>query len=78
MDPKAADILLVAKARRLAATGAGARAREAAGLSLSEVAAAVGVSVSALWRWEHGQRAPRGPQAAAWARLMDDLQQVVA
>ena len=67
------NVLLIAKARRLASTGSGARARESAGLSLSEVATAVGVSTSTLWRWEHGERRPRGPRAAAWAQLVDDL-----
>lgn len=73
-----AEILLVARARRLATSGDGMRIRTAADLSLSEVADAVGISVSALWRWEHGERAPRGAPAAAWARLLDELDQVPA
>lgn len=66
-------LVLLAKARRLAESGEGANARIAAGLSLRETADAIGVSPSALWRWEHGERSPRGLRAVAWARLVDEL-----
>lgn len=69
----AQHVVLLAKARRLAESGEGAAARVAAGLSLSEVADAIGVSPSALWRWEHGERSPRGDRAVAWARLVAEL-----
>lgn len=72
------EILLVARARHLAKSGEGARIRAAADLSLGEVATAIGVSVPALWRWEHGERSPRGERAAAWARLLSELQEAGA
>lgn len=68
------DLLLVVRARRLASTGDAKRLREAAGLSLREVAEAVGVSHTALWRWEAGQRAPRGAAASAWALFLGELE----
>lgn len=66
-------ILLVAQARRLSNSGEGQRIRRQCELSLSEVAGAVGVSVTTLWRWENGERSPRGEPAAAWAALLRDL-----
>lgn len=68
------DLLLVARARRLASTGDAKRLRESSGLSVSEVAAAIGVSRTALWRWEAGQRAPRGAAASAWAAFLNELE----
>lgn len=67
------DVLLIAKARRLSQSGEARNLREAAGLSIREVAGAIGGSPSAVWRWENGQRQPRGQAAAAWARLLEDL-----
>jgi transcriptional regulator with XRE-family HTH domain len=64
---------MLARARTLATSGAGLRQRTSAGLSLREVAQAVGVSPSTLWRWERGERAPRGKAAIAWASLLSDL-----
>lgn len=68
------ELLLVAKARRLSQSGEGAEARANAGLSLSEVADAIGLSPSALSRWEHAERTPRGTRAAAWAELISELE----
>ncbi|PKQ22322.1 MAG: hypothetical protein CVT65_13970 [Actinobacteria bacterium HGW-Actinobacteria-5] len=67
------DLLMLTSARTFAATGDGLRRRQAAGLSLREVAAAVGISPTTLWRWEKGQRTPRGRAAIAWACLLDEL-----
>jgi DNA-binding transcriptional regulator YiaG len=69
----AGTLLDVATARRYATTGEGRRIRETAGLSLSEVASSIGLATSSLWRWEQGQRMPRGPRAAEWARLLREL-----
>lgn len=68
------DIVLLAKARRYATTGHGREVRMGCGLSLREMAEAVGIATSSLWRWEHGERVPRGSSAAQWARLVDELQ----
>lgn len=62
----------------MAASGEGRRVRLAAGLSLREVAESIGGSPSGLWRWENGDRNPRGPAAAAWARLLSDLSKETA
>lgn len=67
------DLLLIAKARRLSRSGEARTLREAAGLSIREVAGAIGGSPTAVWRWENGQRAPRGETAAAWAHLLEQL-----
>ncbi|MCU1591669.1 MAG: hypothetical protein JWP11_2925 [Frankiales bacterium] len=67
------EIVLLVRVRRLAKSGEAQALRLAAGLSLREVADAVGISHSNLWRWEAGKRAPRGPAAVAWARLLDEL-----
>ncbi len=70
---KNSELLLTVKARRLAASGEGMRLRINAGLSLRETADAVGVAVSTLWRWERGERSPRGGAALSWARLLEQL-----
>lgn len=68
------EVLLLARARRLAATGAGRELRTGAHLSLREVAESVGVAPNTLWKWEQGQRSPRGSGAVAWAALLTELQ----
>lgn len=67
------DIIRVAIARRLCASGEAKRLRERQQLSGPEVAAAVGVSSAALWRWEHGQRQPQGDAAARYADLLQEM-----
>ncbi len=69
----AKQALKLVEARRLAASGDGKAIREASGLSLHEVAAVVGLSVSALFRWEVGERVPRGERAVAWAEFLEQL-----
>jgi transcriptional regulator with XRE-family HTH domain len=69
----AKDTLRLVQARCLAASGEGKAIREAVGLSLREEADAIGLSVSALFRWENGERTPRGEPAVAWAKFLDQL-----
>jgi transcriptional regulator with XRE-family HTH domain len=69
----AKQLLRLTEARRLAASGDGKAIREASGLSLHEVAAAIPLSVSGLFRWENGERVPRGERAVAWAELLEQL-----
>ena len=45
---------------------------------MREIADSVGISVSCLWRWEHGERCPRGDAAARYGRLVADLANEVA
>jgi transcriptional regulator with XRE-family HTH domain len=71
----AKQTLKLMQARRLAASGEGKAVREAAGLSLRELAGAIDppLSVSALFRWENGERTPRGERAVAWAEFLQQL-----
>lgn len=47
--------------------------RRQAGLSRSSLARDLNVAESALWRWEHNQRTPRGQYAAAYYRRLTRL-----
>ncbi len=58
------------EARSLLASGEARRIRLAAGLSLEQMAIQVGVSVSAIYRWERGDRVPRGRAAIEYATLL--------
>ena len=61
------------KVRGLAKSGAARAIREGAGLSLGEVASAVGVAKTTVYRWESGDRRPRGDRAIAYGQLLTDL-----
>ena len=63
----------IASARSLAASGAARSIRLAARLTLTEIGTEVGVTASAVCRWEHGQRSPRGDAAREYGRLLRDL-----
>lgn len=67
------DTVKLARVRRLTDNGAARSIRQAARLSLPEMAAEIGVGVSTLWRWEAGQRQPRGEAALRYADLLDRL-----
>ena len=67
------DTAKLARARRLTSNGAARSIRQASQLSLPEVAAEVGVAVSTIWRWENGQRQPRGEPAERYSDLLDRL-----
>lgn len=67
------DITRIATARAYVANGTGRLVRESARLSLAELAAQVGVHRSAVWRWEHGDRMPRGEAAEAYADVIERL-----
>lgn len=71
---EANQLVLVAKARHLSTSGRGGRIRRAADLSLADIGDAIGASPSTVWRWEKGERLPRGAAAAAWAQLLDSLE----
>ncbi len=71
-------VLLLAQARRYAATGRGRAVREAHSLSLQDLSRGVGTSVASLSRWERGQRQPRGEAALRYAALLAELEQVPA
>jgi transcriptional regulator with XRE-family HTH domain len=68
---------LLIEGRRAATSGRGAQVRLAAGVSQNELAALVGVSQAAVWRWEAGERVPRGRYAIAYARALRQLAESV-
>jgi len=63
----------LAEVRELTASGAARALRVGNRLSLSDVASAVGVAVSTVWRWEAGQRTPRGEPALRYGALLRRL-----
>lgn len=67
------DAKSLIRVRRLAATGAARIIRQEAGLSLTELAAAADVHRTTIFRWEHGQRRPRGPAALRYLAVLDEL-----
>jgi DNA-binding transcriptional regulator YiaG len=69
----AKQTLKLVQARHLAASGDGKAIREGAGLSLREVAGAISLSAAALFRWENGERIPRGERAVAWVEFLEQL-----
>jgi len=50
--------------------------RLAAGVSQERLAAELGVHRVTVYRWEFGQRLPRGPQREAYAKLLSALRRV--
>lgn len=67
------DLIRLADTRAAAAAGAARSLRLAAGLSLGEVARELGVSVSCVFRWETGERRPRGDAALRYGELLERL-----
>jgi len=71
------DLLLLTEARNLATSGRAGAIRERAGLSLREIADGCGASPTTVYRWERGERQPRGRPAIRWALLLHELDQHV-
>lgn len=67
------DLEKLARVRRLIAEGEARRLREQAGVTLSEVAGASRVDTATVWRWENGQRRPRGDIALRYLKVLDRL-----
>jgi transcriptional regulator with XRE-family HTH domain len=63
----------VAKARRIASSGAGRAMREAAGIGLNELARELGTSPSSLSRWERALVAPNPHHALRWLTALEGL-----
>lgn len=63
----------LASVRSLIRSGAARAIRQANRLSLAEVARDVGVTPTAVCRWEHGKRYPRGASALRYGRLLNEL-----
>lgn len=47
--------------------------RVACGLTLGTLSAALGVPKQSIWRWETGQRTPRGAAGARYCRVIEGL-----
>lgn len=67
------DVSRLTAVRALAASGAARNIRLGAGLSLSELADQIEVSTSTVFRWERGQRKPRGEAALRYGSLLAEL-----
>jgi DNA-binding transcriptional regulator YiaG len=67
------DLVELARVRSMSKAGTARTIRLGAGLSLGEVAKAVGVSEVAIYRWEQGQRSPRGVPALKYAQVLAAL-----
>jgi DNA-binding transcriptional regulator YiaG len=65
--------LAIAKARQLSNSGTGRLLREAAGLNRYELARAIGVDPSTIFRWESGERRPRGDWALRYVNFLEKL-----
>jgi transcriptional regulator with XRE-family HTH domain len=63
----------LANLRDACRSGAARMVRLSAGLSLNEVGQEVGASISTVYRWENGERAPRGNAALRYAKLLEEL-----
>lgn len=64
------------RVRRLASTGAARAIRQAADLSFTEMGELVEVDRTTVWRWEMGQRRPRGEAARRYLTVLEDLTDV--
>jgi DNA-binding transcriptional regulator YiaG len=73
MPLTANDLVELRDLRRFLRTGQARRLRLRAGLSLPEVAGAIGASAPAVYRWEVGERSPRGERAVRYWRLLQSL-----
>lgn len=67
------EVETLSRVRRLARTGAARAIRLSAGVSIREVARAASVAPSTVFRWESGERTPRGDGALRYADVLDGL-----
>lgn len=70
------ESIIVAKARHLLATGEAKQIRLSGHVEISAIARDLGVSQTTVWRWENGQRIPRGPVAVRYAQILERLRAV--
>lgn len=71
------DVALIARGRLAAASGEGRLLRERCHLHMSIIAEHLGVSVNAVKKWERGEALPGPDHAQAYARLLDELRDVL-
>jgi transcriptional regulator with XRE-family HTH domain len=73
-----ADLPAVSAARLWCRSGLARTIREQAGLTLAEMGSLAGASTAAVYRWEAGQRTPRGVNAARYYRALIRAQELTA
>ena len=66
-------LLLLAKTRTRVADGSAKALRQRYGLSLTEIAEGLSISPTTVWRYERGDRVPRGDVAVRYGQLLSDL-----
>lgn len=71
------DVMLLAWARGAAKDGSAQAIRRRADVTTTEVALAIGVTPEAVRYWERGERTPQGEAALRYARLLEQLKQLV-
>lgn len=69
---------LLAQVRELTANGEAKAIRLRNAISLTEFATEIEVGATTLWRWEEGQRKPRGEAALRYLRVLLELRDRVA
>jgi DNA-binding transcriptional regulator YiaG len=72
------EVEALALVRSMIRSGEARKIREDAGLSLSEAAQPVKVDPVTIWRWEAGQRTPRGDDALRYLRVLQVLKKASA
>lgn len=72
------DLIVLARVRRLAKSGAARAIRVGQDVSLAEMGSSLGVGPATIYRWESGQRSPRGELALAYASALDALMEASA
>ena len=74
-DSLESEVLEIAEGRRLI-SDRGQEIREGARISRLEAGKAVGAGQTTIWRWETGQRTPRGEAARRYGHLLRQLDKV--
>jgi DNA-binding transcriptional regulator YiaG len=67
------ELVELAKVRGLVRSGNAKYLRLARGLSIGEIASGVGVAKATVFRWEKGERVPRGAAALRYGELLESL-----
>ena len=76
--PRALTVDQEIELRDWIASGRALTLRTSAGLARASIARELAVADSAVWRWEHGQRIPRGDCAVRYYRVLAKLAQRAA
>jgi transcriptional regulator with XRE-family HTH domain len=72
------DLAAIITVRLWCQSGRAREIREASGLTLAEIGALAGASPQAVYRWEMGQRTPRGGNAAQYYKVLVRAEELTA